>query len=75
MLPESKRVGDIENRPKTDIDGHQIKRVTPTNSHCGKSATVIITISNPRTKTIIESVVFMSKSLLHPDRGCRLDRF
>jgi hypothetical protein len=53
-------VGDIENRPKTDIYGHQIKKVTPTNQHCGHSATVIITVSNPHTKAIIASVVYMS---------------
>jgi hypothetical protein len=37
-------------------------RIAPTNQHCGHSATVIITVSNPHTKAIIVSVVFMSKS-------------
>ena len=39
----------------------------PTNQHCGHSATVIITVSNPHTKAIIASVAYMSKSSQQPD--------
>jgi hypothetical protein len=33
---------------------------TPTTSHCGHSDTVILTVSNPRTRATIKSVKFMS---------------
>ena len=33
-------------------------RIAPTNSHCGQSATVIVTVSNPRTRATIESAMF-----------------
>jgi hypothetical protein len=31
----------------------------PTKSHCGHSATVIISVSNPHTKSAIQSVVYI----------------
>ena len=34
-------------------------RMSPTTLHCGHSATVRLSVSNPRTKATIQSVVFM----------------
>ncbi len=36
-------------------------RGVPTTSHCGHSTTVIITVSNPRTRATIQSVMFIQK--------------
>ena len=35
-------------------------RIAPTNQHCGHSATVMSTVSNPHTKAIIAFAVYMS---------------
>ena len=40
LLPLGPHVGDIENRPKTDIERYQIKRVPPTNTHIHKAETI-----------------------------------